>query len=358
MAAFRYAPPADQNDLAGTPNEEEFLETWSQLIADQFRFEISTLKKTLRTEPSFFTELDHAVDRAAPIATVPWVGFPRAHLLATKFDRAAALTRAENRGEFTVGYRDAALTKPIQVRYRDQDEYLEWVAIREKNGELRGFHFTAEGPEYWEHLAAVDREAVRSLCASFTGRNVALSELTWAHDVWAAGDSDDGPVRIYRAGDYNPYNDVNLDECAAHLTHPANTLGAEIDLAAKATVQRLDAQRNLVSERRRLACCSNFGDPNRNSDPTIGAAVNQAVRAGASLTLADPVGLYIQTFDASRVATREGEPVDWWRIVRGSSGRVLRATFAPPAGSSLGMADVVVGDGEPLRRGGQLAELT
>jgi hypothetical protein len=166
-------------------------------------------------------------------------------------------------------------------------------------------------------------------------------------------------VRIYERGDYNPYNRVNLEECAAHLTHPANTLGAEIDLAAKATVQRLDSNEELVSERRRLACCSNFGDQNRNSDPTIGLAVNQTVRGGISITLADPVGLYIRAFDASRIADSAGNALDgWWVTRRGSPGRTLRAELGPPAGSSLTLADVRVGNNEPLTTGGQLAELT
>jgi hypothetical protein len=151
---------------------------------------------------------------------------------------------------------------------------------------------------------------------------------------------------------------VNLEECAAHLTHWANTLTAEIDLAANATVQRVDGQGRLLSERRRLACCSDFGDPNRNSDPTIGLEANQTVRGGTSLTLADPVGLYIQTFDASRISSVSGAALDgWWAPKRGAAGRTLRAEFAPPVGSNLTIADVRVA-GEPLRVGGQLAELT
>jgi hypothetical protein len=352
---FRFSTPAYQNDLAGQPREAAYLEGWSTLIARRIASEIASLRRTLQQEPLFFSELEHPIPASAPTAPVPWMGFPRTLLMQAGGDRRRALEAAEQRGAAQLGYEDEALTRPIAFEYRRQDEYLEWVAIR-RQGEVVRFAFTAEGPEYWEHLASVDRGAVRKLYCELAGRDVAWDELAWPTDVWVRGSLD--PVRIYQQGDYNPYNKVNLEECAAHLTHPTNTLGAEIDLAAKATVQRLDGNDELVSERRRLACCSNFGDPNRNSDPTIGLAVNQTVRGGISLTLADPVGLYIRAFDASRVADRAGNALDgWWVARRGGTGRTLRAEFGPPPGSSLTLADVRVGNDEPLTTGGQLAEL-
>lgn len=45
-----------------------------------------------------------------------------------------------------------------------------------------------------------------------------------------------------------------------------------------------------------LIKCSQYGVPDRNSDPHIGASVNALARLGAKLTLADPVGLYISSF--------------------------------------------------------------
>jgi hypothetical protein len=196
-----------------------------------------------------------------------------------------------------------------------------------------------------------------ALYSTFAGRNVIWSELSWSTDVWVPDDKGVAQ-RLYQAGDYNPYNDVNILECAAHLTHPANTLGAEIDLAAKATVQRLDKKQMLVKERRRLACCSNFGDCNRNSDPTIGLGVNQVATGGTSVTLADPVGLYMLSFDDSQIADQKGSALPgWWQLTRGIIGYGLRAEFKPPEGAKESLADVRVGDNAPLTSGGQLAEL-
>lgn len=357
MADFRFSTPAGQNDLAGQPKEAAYLEGWSALIARRFASEIAYLRRTLQQEPLFFSEREHPVPAGVATAPVPWMAFPRVLTMQAAGDRRRALDAAEQRGSAHLGYEDEALTRPITCEFRQQDEYLEWVPIR-RAGEVVRFAFTAEGPEYWEHLASVDRGAVLALYRELAGRDVSWTELAWPTDVWVRGAQDHG-VRIYEQGDYNPYNKVNLEECAAHLTHPANTLGAEIDLAAKATVQRLDSNDELVSERRRLACCSNFGDQNRNSDPTIGLAVNQTVRGGISITLADPVGLYIRAFDASRIADSAGNALDgWWVARRGGRGRTLRAEFGPPPGSSLTLADVRVGNNEPLTTGGQLAELT
>lgn len=356
MVQFRFSPPAGQRDLAGQPSEATFLDSWSALIARQFQAEIKGLKQLLGQEPLFFSQADRSISGNAAPTPVPWVGFPRILTVRANGGRRAALDAAEIRGTDQIGYSDRAMAKPVSIKYRQQDEYLEWVAVPQGAKPAR-FIFTAEGPEYWEHLASVDRNAVLRLYHDLTGRDVAWSELSWASDVWVS-DGNGSPVQIYARGDYNPHNKVNLDECAAHLTHPANTLGAEIDLAAKATVQRTDAHGELLGERRRLACCSNFGDQNRNSDPTIGLAVNQTVRGGVSLTLADPVGLYIRAFDASRVSDTAGNVLDgWWTIKRGSPGRTLRAEFGPPAGSNLSIQDVRIGNNEVLSSGGQLAEL-
>ena len=42
----------------------------------------------------------------------------------------------------------------------------------------------------------------------------------------------------HRKGEYNPFNRWNTTHGAMHLTHPANTLAAEIRLAADGTVVR------------------------------------------------------------------------------------------------------------------------
>ena len=60
-----------------------------------------------------------------------------------------------------------------------------------------------------------------------------------------------------------------------HLTSPPNTLGAEVYLAAAATLLR-----NVGSyDPQNMICCSKYGQPYRNSDPHIGFT-RQSARQG------------------------------------------------------------------------------
>lgn len=353
MSEFRYFPPAEVNDFQGHPEETRFLQAWSDTVESRFKIEINDLRRELGQEPLFFSEADQLISASVATTAIPWAGFPRIHEVRANGERNKMFAAAEVRGSRKVGFRDRGENQSVDQAFRNQDEYLEWVAIK-RDGATIGFAFTAESPEYWEFLAAAAPSLVTDLYSQFTGRRVDWSEISWPFDVWTK----DHTAMIFEKGSYNPFNVVNVEECAAHLTHPANTLGAEINLAARATLQRSDRVGNIVSERRRLACCSDFGDANRNSDPTIGAAVNQSVRGGVSVTLANPVGLYIQTFDSARISDQDGNALNgWWRVKRGKDGRVLRAEFRPPEGSRLGISDVRIGNNEPLVSGGQLAEL-
>ena len=74
---------------------------------------------------------------------------------------------------------------------------------------------------------------------------------------------------------YNPYNYWNIwstSGSTTHLIQPNKTLGAEIDIAAQATVIR---QRNgkVVTDRNQLILCSKYGNPGKNSDPTVSTII-------------------------------------------------------------------------------------
>jgi hypothetical protein len=168
-----------------------------------------------------------------------------------------------------------------------------------------------------------------------------------------------GGWRYYaRQGTYNPFNRWNTTDGMMHLTHPANTLRGEFRVAGGASVRRRDGGGQQVVDPEQLVCCSGFGDPNRSSDPTIGAAVNGFARAGLSVSLADPVGLYISELALDGFTGPAGEEVAAaWQVDRGSreERRILRARFEVPAG--LGFAvDQVLLDGDPIRFGGQIVD--
>ena len=106
-----------------------------------------------------------------------------------------------------------------------------------------------------------------------------------------------------------------------HLTSTPNTLQTEIGLGASATVQRKSNNTNAGA----LICCSQYGQPHRNSDPNIGVQVNRFVSTTSNLspavaTLANPPGLYIQTPNFSSYATPDGTPAStFWTVKRGNA---------------------------------------
>jgi hypothetical protein len=163
---------------------------------------------------------------------------------------------------------------------------------------------------------------------------------------------------VYPKGSYNPYNRWNTTDGIMHLTQPSNSLSAEILLGADATVLRASGPGGrIVSDPDALICCAQYGAPNRCSDPTIGASVNELAAQGFAITLRNPVGLYMDDLNLTGWAGPNGQPVDpaWFRIERGRPGLIERAVFEVPKRLGFRVSDVTIG-GVPISVGGQLSE--
>ena len=242
-------------------------------------------------------------------------------------------------------------------------------------GRVRRITFTCEGPEYWRFLAMGTRAffnpgdprqdivpgditLVGDLYRQYVSPDVQDEDLVWPFDV-AEYDATDRRWYLHaRAGDYNPLNPWNTTHGAMHLTHPANTLGAEINLAGGATVPRRNGNGQDVTDTEQLICCARYGEPNRSSDPSIGAGVNAFARRGLSVSLADPVGLYIADVDLGGLQGPNGEDVSGaWHPDRGDPGRnmLLRGRLELPQGHPFTLDQVLAG-GAPLEFGGQVAD--
>jgi hypothetical protein len=159
-------------------------------------------------------------------------------------------------------------------------------------------------------------------------------------------------------GTYNPWNRWNTIDGIMHLSHPANSLVAEIQLGADATVPHGPPSRP-VTDPDALICCAGFGGVNRTSDPTIGSSVNQLALLGFRLTLRNPVGLYMHHLDLSGFAKPDGSPVDaeFFHVLRGDASRhvIERAEFRVPDGEGFTVSDITIA-GVPITRGSQIAE--
>jgi hypothetical protein len=365
-----HAPPGGIDDFARRPDRADAMARgWDAVVNGWLNGAAGEL---------FYNAQDDESPGAAATDDAVWDAFPQA--IAKWFrddDDADALrwgaadTLAPNR-RYREVTADGSVGDPITLANRQQDEYCEWFVVREGDA-IRRITFTSEGPEYWMYLAHGTREflgegdpdhalfdgdlsLVLELYQQHVDPGIVLADITWPSDVAEAVRTSAGlRWRLRRAGTYNPLNEWNTTRGAMHLTHPANTLGAEINLAADATVRRDGPD---PDDPRALICCAQYGDGNRSSDPIIGAKVYEYADKGLSVSLPDPVGLYIQSWNADLFAGPGDESLDSaWKPTRGdrNAQRVLRVVFEVP--DDMGFTvDRVRAGGIPIQWGGQVAD--
>ena len=367
-----FQPPANLDDFRGSARSDELYAKWHRFIADQ-------MTASPGDTPAFFDPLNAPVPDTPGQAAPNWTGLPRT-VKRLKPDSVASAARLVEEaipmggkdpmsppdGSFTGMFISEATGREfVGPRYRSQDEYLEWATRKDADGVINEVLFTCEGPEYWDTLAT-DHALLLDLYKSIVGDNaVTIQDLVFPEPVrWKNPNAGGSGFQRFAAGDYNPYNKWNI-LAAVHLTHPANTLGAEVNLGRSAS--RLFGNPDPVTSDPDLVCCGGYGGVNRMSDPTIGSAVNSAVSAGLRVSLRDPVGLYIRSIDVTGVTLADGTPIPeaatFFEPVRprGGSEMIVRARFRVPDTFRAGGRKVRVGDlkirGESVVTGGQLADL-
>jgi len=352
-----FGAPAFVNDLGAGP-----LAQWSAKVHGWFR----EAEQGLPVNGRLYNMIDRPADDAAH-ALIPWNGFPRKFALRWPTDVERRWRTAETVVDADMDGRSAAFFRRqgggfvnARLPFRDQDEYCEWHTFRDPaSGAIERIVFTSENPEYWQHLAETDEDRLLQLYRQLVSSNVARDDLFFNEDVFRPEVRNGQTLAVNQNGRYNPLNRWNTHAGIVHLTHPANSLGAEVALAADATILRRGAGGDLVTDDGNLICCAAYGGVNRSSDPTIGGRINELVRGGNAVTINDPIGLYIGDIDFQPIEPPGGiAAADCWRVVRGNAAdkMILRAQFALPEGSGFALEDVLVG-GEPLRFGAQLAEL-
>lgn len=269
--------------------------------------------------PQFYDPTKKNTPAGTPEPMLSWVAFP-ASLRAGTPSAVERWKRAD---------RDRGL----------QDEYCEWTVVRNSARKITRVTFTTEVPEYWEHLFETDPARVLRLYRKLVDPSVKLRDLR------------------RRDGSYKPENRWNNSRPGrlVHLTQGSNTLGAAIDLVARATVLRVKNGRP-VTNQQELVRCARLGDPLRNSDPQIASAVNVAAAEGSEITLADPLGLHLgRPLTAGMVTPDGADAARFWKIERGDEDHALRARFEVPANRGYVVGDIEIG-GRPIQFGGQVAD--
>ncbi|HET9370057.1 MAG TPA: hypothetical protein VFO19_07405 [Vicinamibacterales bacterium] len=318
MALTRFDAPGFLDDL-----DAPALAEWSRWVSDQLDAvrdrdgggDFANYGPRLQ----FFNPLRTPAAADAVTKDIDWPAFPRVVQINSATDRQRWRTADSSRD--------------------NQDEYCEWSVTRDpQTDRITRVTFTSEGPEYWQFLAAAAPARVLELYRQHISPDVERSHL-------------------FQNGKYvsrNRWNNSTTNG-AMHLVQRSNTLGAEIELAAAATIVRL---RNgaPITEAQALIACGQYGEPQRHSDPHIGAMVNELARAKHDLTLANPIGLYIAGLSVAGWATPDGsDPASFWTITRGTKEKALRAVYEVPAGRGFVVGDITI-DGRKIEFGAQIAD--
>ena len=327
--------------------------------------------------PAFYDPLTTGTPADAALAPIPWNAFP-ARISVMFPDQPTKWNEWADTGDLPQITQNLCTGPIAATPYTPtgprgwQDEYCEWSVRRDPDTqEILSIMFTCENPEYWLTLWRVSPQAVLAVYRQLVNPAVTLDDLSLTDSQGFVTDPANGNQRVY-----NPLNKWNrgtqtlpTSGGAMHLTSSPNTLGAEYDLAAAATMPRVSGTGQPITSSQPLICCAKYGRPGRHSDPTIGVSVNATVNDGSGnqvlATLTNPPGLYMQTpdwtlFSSNVIADPQQFAASCWTVVRGRLAdpsipgdidRILHATFTVPPGTKA--SDLLV-NGQPLTFGSQV----
>jgi hypothetical protein len=294
----RFDTPASLRDLpAGSP----FYDNWHTFIADG----LGPATTPGSGGGEFYNPSLVDVDVLAERSLV-WMGFPRQLIVANRDDRRSAFVNGENRDV--------------------ENEYCEWHVTRNRAGKITKVVIVTETPEYWQMLWDTDRAIVVALYRTLVSPAVVEADLR-------------------TGGSYNPRNRWNTTDGIVHFIQGINTLGAALGLA-RSSVSSGTARDNY--EMPAVAGTS--------VDPRVTLDIGALARKGLSITLREPIGLYIAGWDDTGWTKPDGTPVgNYWRVTRGAPGQVLRLEYEVPRGLGFVVGDIRIG-GRAIEWGGQIAE--
>lgn len=310
MALNVFAPPGRVTDLSPRGRK-----AWSRdlrmLFTAQTQGDVTNPSDSPR--PQFFDPI--GVDLADDAATkvLRWGAFPR------KLARLPAPLRwqlAEQRDR--------------------QEEYCEWAGVRDRKGRLIRAFFTTEVPSYFHLLARDDPTRLRDVYRESVSSEVDERDL------------------IGSSGSYRERNPWNL-QGAMHMIQQNNTLDAAVILVAQSTIVR-DGLDGRLANANDLIRCGVAADADRNSDPLIVSEVNSIARRRADVTLADPVGLYLDGLQTAGWVAPDGtDPLTFWKITRGDADHAVRSEFAVPGALGYTISDITI-NGQQIVSPSQIAE--
>lgn len=247
--------------------------------------------------------------------TLTWMGFPRTTMLANRDNKRRAYEQAE----------DPAFAS----NRRFQNEYFEWVVER-VGGKIKKVTFVTEVPEYYDQLWATNPAHVVDVYRSLVNPAIVQADLA------------SGPG-------YRRNNSHNTTSGIVHLIQTINNIGAAIGLSEDACSSPAPFRDNFEAR-------PGLATEPTSVDPRVSFDIHMLVRKGLSVTLDDPMGIYIAEWNDSGFSKPDGSPAgNYWTPMRNSTGRVTRLVYEVPAAEGFLVGDMKIG-GHPIEFGGQIAE--
>jgi hypothetical protein len=338
---LHFQPPANLTDFDPLPHQRD---AWHVSMATFFRQAIARTEQLLgKGNSQLYDPTRTSLSGAVAEQVITWAGFPKT--LYEGRTKQQAWQAAEQLVSFKANGRTA--------KARPQDEYLEWHTTRDPHGRITAVDFTCEGPEYWAALAHGYPDSIRPGHGAPAAKGD-LNAVVALYQQYVSPEVKREDLLLH--GRYDPWNRWNTELGAMHLTHPSNSLSAEVYLAGDATVLR-EKNGQVLTDDDDLIACALYGVATRASDPRIGGAVNALARTAALISLKNPVGLYIDGLDTTGWTKPDGQtPVgNYWTILRGNPNAIVRARFEVPKSEGFVVSDILIG-GEPITYAGQIAE--
>lgn len=257
-----------------------------------------------------------------------------------------------------------------------QEEYLEWRVVSD-GARIQRVEFTTELGDYWSVLAGEDPATTMKLVAGFAREQQVDPQAVYGdcdpfHPSTTPREREATFTRRMIEGDnQSPYNDGR--SAITCMTQSTNSLSSLVQLTLAAAHPRVVRDR-WSGQLRCLTCeelvplLSGSAQLGRASDPVLVERLARLAYEGRVVALDDPIGVYIQSAEYTRLRTPSGDviPPEWFSFNRGTPAsddgdhpaRWQRATLEVPPDAELFVSDLIdVTTDEKITFGGQIADL-
>lgn len=260
---------------------------------------------------------------------------------------------------------------------RLHEEYLEWRVVRDRDGAIRRVELTSELPDYWRDLAAYCPELLLQLVAEFAGEESVPRQAVYGacdpfgSDADPAAREEAFASQMLSPQGNSPYSNGQRAICC--LVQASNTLASLVELAVAAAVARPTIDNSTGNVRPMTAAeaiplMRDSAVAGRASDPVLVERLGRLAYEGRRCALQDPLGIYLQGVEHTRLRLPDGAPVaaEWFSFSRGigpaeaSDGRARfqRLVFEIPADVGYAISGLTdIATEMPIRFGSQIAEL-